>query len=198
MSNIIQSESPLKTAEEKFGHFPIMTASVNFLFKFLIIKLKGYNVKNMQEFKFINKWSYSVVGKIYDIVSRINKILYHISYNYPASGSSFVLRCSRKTSDSGIFSYHCAWYSSKNFIIDNSIVTNHITLNDSCPNDLIEHICFRICKIIIKFDNNCNCDYDFTVIDEFKKILGIIIDIANQIEINSEKLIELKKLHQIQ
>ena len=167
---------------DRFGKIPLVNASVNLLFSFLLKNLKYLSTRNKENFEPVAKWASNSLSKVVDIRNKIVSCFTIVAFDFPYSKSMEILNCELRYNEDNSTICYCNWYRSKNFVPQHIYQENKLTLSSGKIHDLIDQICIRIKKLINAISYNNNCDFDFTVKNLMEKSFKNLNDVKNQTE----------------
>jgi len=194
MPNSGQNSGP--SLVEKFGHYTVVSASMNLLISFLKKQLYFLSTREESKFGPIVPWSTKLIDQVDAQRETLRQCIEDVAYDAPSSGASRVLGCRIKASKTGEQYCYCRWYSAQNRVSDEIVDEHTITLVQARTNNLLDQICFRLNNLIYRLDKNGNCEFDCEIKDDFNKIYTFFNECLKESEPLIQTVENLKPMRQ--
>uniref|UniRef100_A0A6G6ABY2 Uncharacterized protein n=1 Tax=Borely moumouvirus TaxID=2712067 RepID=A0A6G6ABY2_9VIRU len=165
---------------EKFGHFPVVSASLSLLLSFLLRQL-NYMSKRDKDMGPLVDWAKQSIPQTVQRRNELQSLASQIS-GYPLNCSSWgILKCYESENDNGSRYYGSIWYSGKNKVSDKVLAENTMTLSQARADYLLDQICFRLSSASRKIDSRANCAEDFSVKEVVDKSFNFFDGLLNHL-----------------
>ncbi|BCS83436.1 hypothetical protein QLL95_gp0687 [Cotonvirus japonicus] len=175
---------------EKFGHIRVVTASFHLLLTFLIRHLKFMSTRDEKTFGCLVAWADKTVKQVSSERNLLQDILHETAKYEINSFSANALRCTQYVNEKDETSYYSAWYKSRNFVPEEVLENNTLTLVDASAVELLDQLAFRLGKVSFNINRNGNCEYDFFVKEEFDKLSDCFNKLKDYLMDNSDSKID--------
>jgi hypothetical protein len=184
---------------ERYGHIPLVTSSVNLIFLFMKRQFFFFSSRNKNKFGPIVSWAEENWKQIESIRDNLLDDFEEMTFDYPTSYSCKYFGCTIKNSEEGEKFVQSKWYRERFNAPREIREENTMTLKEARLNHLLDQLCFRLNNAYYQISKNENSEYDINFkknLERFSKnvneILNEFIRVSNRkpVENNNRKIVK--------